>query len=86
MVVEFGIRPEHIAIGDSVQSQPVQTTLDIELVEPMGADTVAWSTLGGSPFTLRADSDASISTGQMLDIGFNPAKASVFSIDSGLRV
>lgn len=86
LAVEFGIRPEHIAIGDSVQSQPVQTTLDIELVEPMGADTVAWSTLGGSPFTLRADSDASISTGQMLDIGFNPAKASVFSIDSGLRV
>jgi len=85
-VVEFGIRPEHIAIGDAVPSQPVQTALEIELVEPMGADTVAWSSLGGAPFTLRADSDASISTGQTLAIGFNPAKASIFSTETGLRI
>lgn len=84
--VEFGIRPEHIVIGENANSQIVQSELNIELVEPMGADTVAWSSLGGSSFTLRADSEAPISNGQRLAIGFNPSRASLFSCESGLRI
>lgn len=84
--VEFGIRPEHIVIGENAHSQAVQSELDIELVEPMGADTVAWSNLCGATFTLRADSEAPIANGQRLAIGFNPSRGSLFSCENGLRI
>lgn len=84
--VEFGIRPEHVLIGENVTDLPVQMNLDIELVEPMGADTVAWSQLSGSSFTLRADSDTAITSGQRILAGFNPARGSVFLSDSGIRL
>jgi multiple sugar transport system ATP-binding protein len=86
MAVEFGIRPEHIVIGDAVTAQPIQASIEIDLVEPMGADTVVWSSLGGSNFTLRVDSEAVVQQSQQLPVGFNAARASLFSVDSGLRV
>ncbi|OED36466.1 ABC transporter ATP-binding protein [Chromatiales bacterium (ex Bugula neritina AB1)] len=84
--VEFGIRPEHIVIGDGVASQSIQTTLDIELVEPMGADTVVWSNLAGGSFTLRVDSEAVIEQKQQLPVGFSASRASLFSIADGTRI
>ncbi len=84
--VEFGIRPEHILIGDNAASQPIQSVIDIELIEPMGADTVVWSKLGGSSFTLRVDSEAVLSKDQSLPVGFSAARASIFSSADGLRV
>ena len=86
MPVEFGIRPEHVVIGDAVNAQPIQSSIEIDLVEPMGSDTVVWSSLGGSSFTLRVDSDAVIQQKQLLPVGFNAARASLFSIDNGARI
>ncbi len=86
MPVEFGLRPEHIALGDAATSQPVQSSIVVELVEPMGADTVVWSELAGTEFTIRTDSDTSVSHGDQHPIGFNPSRASIFSADSGMRV
>lgn len=83
--VEFGIRPEHIVTGDAVLEQPIQTTIQIDLIEPMGADTVAWSSLADSNFTLRVDSDAELSQNQTLPIGFNATRASLFASESGER-
>ncbi len=84
--VEFGLRPEHVLIGQNVADLPVQLNLDIELVEPMGADTVAWSQLSGTSFTLRVDSDTALSSGQRILAGFDPVRASVFLSDSGIRL
>ncbi len=86
MAVEFGIRPEHIVIGDTVSSQPIQTSVEVELVEPMGADTVVWSKLGGNTLTLRVDSEALVSQNQILPIGFTAARASLFALDGGVRL
>ena len=86
MAVEFGIRPEHIVIGAAASSQPNQASVEIELVEPMGADTVVWSNLGGNSFTLRVDSEAAVNQNQMLPIGFSAARASLFQADDGLRL
>ncbi len=84
--VELGIRPEHIAIAGNAMDQPVQLSLTVDLVEPMGADTVIWSELAGAPFTIRADSDVAIDTTSTLTAGFNPSRASIFNSETGLRV
>jgi multiple sugar transport system ATP-binding protein len=86
MPVEFGIRPEHIAIGSAAAALPVQSSIEVELVEPMGADTVVWSELAGNQFTIRTDSETSVGKGDQQAVGFNPSRASIFSADTGLRV
>src|SRR5690606_23829572 len=39
----LGIRPEHVIVGEAAAGQPVSFEAEIEIVEPMGSDTIAWS-------------------------------------------
>lgn len=86
MPVELGLRPEHVAIAGSAIEQPVQLSLTVELVEPMGADTVVWSEVAGVPFTIRTDSEVEINKDDTLPVGFNPSRASIFDLATGQRV
>ena len=44
--VVLGIRPEHIAYGPAAASQPYSKEIEVEIVEPMGSDTLVWTKLG----------------------------------------
>jgi len=69
--VEFGIRPEHVVLGDSASSAPVSANVVIDIIEPMGADTVAWTTCVGHALNARLDSEAELSNGQSIMAGFD---------------
>ncbi|TGQ90305.1 TOBE domain-containing protein, partial [Mesorhizobium sp. M1C.F.Ca.ET.204.01.1.1] len=43
----FGIRPEHIAFGDAAGAMPFTAESTVEIVDPMGSDTLVWTKLGG---------------------------------------
>ena len=72
----FGIRPEHVYLERD--DQPVQMEVKAEIVEPMGADTLVWTHVAGEPFRIRLDGQAAVKTGDMMKIGFDPARASMF--------
>jgi multiple sugar transport system ATP-binding protein len=82
----LGIRPEHVIVGEAAASQPVSFETEIEIVEPMGSDTIAWSRLGQQAFTFRADSELDLTVGQKIRLGFDPARASIFDAASGERI
>jgi len=82
----LGIRPEHVAVGEAVVTQPVQFDTEIEITEPMGSDTIAWAQFGGESFTFRADSELDLQAGQSVRLGFDPARASIFDVASGDRI
>jgi multiple sugar transport system ATP-binding protein len=82
----LGVRPEHIAIGDEAAAMPFSTGSEIEIVEPMGADTVAWTKIAGQTLTFRCDSEVELKEGQKVRIGFDPARGSMFDAASGQRV
>jgi len=82
----FGIRPEHVFTGDEAKKQGYQTEVDIEIVEPMGADTLVWATLAGNQFRLLVDGAMPVSNGQSLKIGFDPSRASLFHRESEERM
>ena len=42
----LGIRPEHVGVGDAGERLPFSTKVEIEIVEPMGSDTLVWTKLG----------------------------------------
>jgi multiple sugar transport system ATP-binding protein len=82
----LGIRPEHVALGEAARGMPFSVESEIEIVEPMGADTIAWTKLGGQPLTFRAEAEVDLQPGQKVLIGFDPARGSVFRAESGERL
>ena len=82
----LGVRPEHVAIGEDARKLPFAIESEIEIVEPMGSDTIAWTKIGGQSFTFRADAELDLRPGQKVPIGFDPARGSVFNADSGERI
>ncbi len=65
---------------------PVQMESEIEIVEPMGADTVAWTKIAGQSLTFRAAAEVHLEPGQKVLIGFDPGRGSVFNAASGNRI
>jgi multiple sugar transport system ATP-binding protein len=82
----FGIRAEHVAIGDDARKLPFSLESEIEIVEPMGSDTIAWTKLAGQSLTFRVAADVPLAPGQKVTVGFDPARSSIFESASGNRV
>jgi multiple sugar transport system ATP-binding protein len=81
----LGIRPEHVGIN-SGDDWPFSATVPVEIVDPMGSDTLVWTKLGPQTFTVRASSERAPRTGDTVSIGFDPMNASLFDAVSGERL
>jgi len=74
----LGVRPEHVLTDDMLPSADMTAKVKADLVEPMGADTLVWTTLEGHPFRFRMDGQAHVKSGDEITIGFNLARISLF--------
>ncbi|MEM6387239.1 MAG: ABC transporter ATP-binding protein [Pseudomonadota bacterium] len=74
----FGIRPEHIATGEAVAAMPVRLDVPVSVVEPLGADTLALTEVGGAKFWVRMDGEVAVKPGETLALGFDPSRGSLF--------
>ncbi len=52
--VSFGVRPEHLKIGPASGGEEFMAV--VELVEPMGSDSLVWIKLGGQSMSVRVES------------------------------
>ncbi|MFK7856211.1 MAG: TOBE domain-containing protein, partial [Granulosicoccus sp.] len=84
--VWLGIRPEHIVTGDATAKAGFRTTVEVDIVEPTGADTLVLASLAGKAFRVRMDGQARVSPGEHLEIGINTGFASVFDKASENRL
>ncbi len=82
----IGIRPEHVITGELVAGAPVQSSVIVDLVEPMGSDTLVYTQIGGENFRIRMDGQARVRRGDTLPIGINPARASLFDTTTEVRL
>jgi multiple sugar transport system ATP-binding protein len=82
----LGIRPEHVAAGAEGAARPFSCEVEIEIVEPMGADTLVWTKLAGTNFGFLVDSEHRVKIGERIAIGFDPARASLFDDATGVRL
>jgi multiple sugar transport system ATP-binding protein len=74
----LGVRPESVASGADAAARPFSCEIEIEIVEPMGANTLVWTKLAGSNFAFLIDSESRLKPGERITIGFDPARASLF--------
>jgi multiple sugar transport system ATP-binding protein len=82
----IGIRPEHIATGALVAESPVKFEVEVDLVEPMGSDTLVWSKLADKTLRIRMDGQARVHHGDRLPIGIHPERASLFDRKTEVRL
>ncbi|ODT19732.1 MAG: ABC transporter ATP-binding protein [Kaistia sp. SCN 65-12] len=82
----LGVRPEHVRLGDEAAREPFQAEAHIELIEPMGADTLVWTSLAGKPLSIRISSERPVARSGFLPIGLSPARLSLFDGATGRRL
>ncbi len=82
----LGVRPEHVALGEAANAMPFAIDATVEIVEPMGSDTLVWTKLGGHIFSFRVEAEKTLRSGDPVRIGFDPARASLFDSQSGNRM
>ncbi|SLN49887.1 sn-glycerol-3-phosphate import ATP-binding protein UgpC [Pseudoruegeria aquimaris] len=74
----LGIRPEHILTGAEAEAAPFNTQAVIEIVEPMGSDTLVWTQLAGERIRIRMDGQSDVREGDTITIGFHAERVSLF--------
>ncbi|MBI1243476.1 MAG: sn-glycerol-3-phosphate ABC transporter ATP-binding protein UgpC [Alphaproteobacteria bacterium] len=80
--LDFGIRPEHIlaeAVGSDVATVPAH----VQLVEPLGSDTLGLLRIGTGEITGRFAPEAPLSAGATIQAGFAMNKFHLFAPDTG---
>jgi len=81
----LGVRPETVAIGAAGSARPFSREVEIEIVEPMGANTLVWTKLAHTNFSFLVDSESRLRVGERITIGFDPGRASLFDEATGVR-
>ncbi len=74
----LGIRPEHVASGSDAVEMPIRLDSHVELVEPLGSDTLVRVRTGAGTMWVRMDGQAAVHPGDPLPLGFEPARIHLF--------
>jgi multiple sugar transport system ATP-binding protein len=77
----LGIRPEHIGIegGQGFAAK-------VEMIEPMGAETLVWARLGANAVSIRAPGERQFAIGETVYLSLPPARLSLFDAAGGKRL
>ncbi|MFL5203765.1 MAG: ABC transporter ATP-binding protein [Microvirga sp.] len=80
--VVLGVRPEHLEIA----SNGIWPGFKVDIVEPMGADTVIWCSDGGGSVQVRTTGSRKAAPGDNLTLHVDPSQVSLFSTETGERL
>ena len=58
----------------------------IELIEPMGADTLIWLSFEAIPFSVRLEGSSEYKLGDVINIKFDIKRSSIFDKKTELRL
>ena len=58
----------------------------VELVEPMGADTLVWTSVEGNPISIRLEGSSNFNLNDEISISFDINKSSIFDSKSEERI
>jgi multiple sugar transport system ATP-binding protein len=80
----LGMRPEDVDVarGLALPGQ-VDVPAVVEVVEPLGADTLVFTTMSGHPVVARVRPDVRPKPGAKLELRFNLGRAHLFDAASG---
>jgi sn-glycerol 3-phosphate transport system ATP-binding protein len=80
--VLFGIRPEHL---EPAAESDANLVIDVDLIEPLGADTLVYGHMDGTRLAARLHSSIDARTGR-LPLRYRPEHVHYFDAESGARI
>ncbi len=80
--MELGIRPEHLEAGDRPDAIPLQ----VEMVEPMGSETLVWCRIGEVPVSILLGGEATVRPGDTLPAALPGHRLNLFDAETGVRL
>lgn len=82
--VVFGVRPEHVRINAGNGGETFEAI--VELIEPMGSDSLVWLKLGSQTLSARVESSERHHPGEKVRVSFRVGLASIFDATGGERL
>ncbi|WP_114809776.1 ABC transporter ATP-binding protein [Paraburkholderia kururiensis] len=83
--VTLGIRPEHIELASEDASQAGDASMEIEVIEPTGAETHLYGKIGGSTWCVTTRQRPAIGPGARVTLKLPAAHLHLFDTQSGTR-
>ena len=83
---ELGVRPEHILLDEAGKDSTAAMKAAVDLVEPMGSDSLVWIKLGDQVISARVESNRTFEPGQKVDVRLRVGLASLFDAATGDRL
>jgi multiple sugar transport system ATP-binding protein len=81
--VVLGVRPEDVSLAADAGSPAAGWTLTVDAVEPMGNETIAYLSEGGSELVARIHPRPVPTPGQAAAVAFSPDRLHFFDAESG---
>ena len=82
----LGIRPEHIVTADAAAGHTFSGPAEIDIVEPMGSDTLVWVDFAGQSVRVRTEGQSGLKSGETLTIGFDASRLHLFDMTTETRL
>lgn len=84
--IQLGLRPECIRIAEQESSTPPVAQVRVDLVEPLGMESLVHATLGNSEIVIKAPGVARIDEGAKVDIEVDAEHCHLFTGKTGARI
>jgi len=82
----LGTRPEHIVTADAAAGHTFSGPAEIDIVEPMGSDTLVWVDFAGQSVRVRTEGQSGLKSGETLTIGFDASRLHLFDMTTETRL
>jgi ABC-type sugar transport system ATPase subunit len=81
--IEAGLRPEHVRLGAPREAGEVQLSGRVEILEPLGAETLALIQVGGANLTGRFPPDVALRPGETVPVSVAASQIRLFDPETG---
>jgi ABC-type sugar transport system ATPase subunit len=84
--IELGLRPEHLRPGEAREPGDVSLDAGVEVVEPLGSETLTWLDVGGHSMTGRFPPELGAKPGQRVRVTLAMARMHLFDTETGAAI
>jgi ABC-type sugar transport system ATPase subunit len=84
--IELGLRPEHLRPGEAREPGDVAVDARVEVIEPLGSETLTWLTVGGRSMTGRFPPEQGVRPGETVRVTLALSRMHLFDTETGASI
>jgi ABC-type sugar transport system ATPase subunit len=84
--IELGLRPEHVRPGEAREPGDVAIDAHVEVIEPLGSETLTWLNVGGRSMTGRFPPEQGVRPGERVRVTLALSRMHLFDTETGAAI